>query len=389
MDAFVTIRNLAKRFGPLAAVDDVSFEIQQGATLALLGPSGCGKTTILRSIAGLETPDRGRIEIGGKVVLDREERIDLLPEERELGIVFQSYAVWPHMSVADNVGFPLKVRRVPKAERDKRVERMLEVVGLAEASHKPAPELSGGQQQRVALARALVHEPRLVLFDEPLSNLDAQLRDQVRMELKVLQDRLGFTAIYVTHDQSEAFALAGTVAVMNRGRIETIGPPREVFQRPRTPFVAAFLGLNVWPGNLVGPKAVSEGPDGRRYAQVALRGGISLWGLIEEARPITPGAPVVACVRKEHVGVRRLDGTAQPHDGRLPAVEQRFTGKVQAASFLGLEEEYMLVAEGVEMRAVRPPSGVRSGDAVEIGIRPQNCMVLAADGRLDNRESIA
>jgi iron(III) transport system ATP-binding protein len=384
VDAFVRVGNLKKRFGDLAAVDDVSFEVAEGHTLALLGPSGCGKTTILRSIAGLETPDQGSIAIGGKVVFDAAARVNLLPEARELGIVFQSYAVWPHMSVADNVGFPLKVRGLPKAEREERVDRILETVGLSAARDKPAPDLSGGQQQRVALARALVHEPRLVLFDEPLSNLDAQLRDQMRMELKVLQDRLGFTAIYVTHDQAEAFALAGTVAVMNRGRIETAGPPREVFQRPRTPFVARFLGLNVWPGKLHGAKGVSQGPDGQSYAQVTLANGFSLWGLIGDEAGIAEDAPVVACVRKEHIGVRKVDAGAQAPDGRLPAVEQRFAGKIRAASFLGLEEEYMIVVEGVELRAVRPPSGVRSGDMVEVSIRPQHCMVfLAPDGRSD------
>jgi ABC-type Fe3+/spermidine/putrescine transport system ATPase subunit len=223
-----------------------------------------------------------------------------------------------------------------------------------------------------------------VLFDEPLSNLDAQLRDQMRMELKMLQDRLGFTAIYVTHDQAEAFALAGTVAVMNRGRIETAGPPREVFQRPRTPFVARFLGLNVWPGKLVGSKGVSQGPDGQSYAQVTLANGFSLWGLIGDEEGVIDDAPVVACVRKEHIGVRKVDAGAHAPDGRLPAVEQRFAGTVRAASFLGLEEEYLIVVEGVELRAVRPPSGVRSGDTVEVSIRPQNCMVfLANEGRME------
>jgi iron(III) transport system ATP-binding protein len=381
VDAFVKVSNLRKRFAGLTAVDGVSFEVGEGHTLALLGPSGCGKTTILRSIAGLETPEQGAITIGGKAVFDSGARVNLLPEQRELGIVFQSYAVWPHMSVADNVGFPLKVRGVAKAEREQRVARMLDVVGLSAARDKPAPPLSGGQQQRVALARALVHEPRLVLFDEPLSNLDAQLRDQVRLELRMLQDRLGFTAIYVTHDQAEAFALAETVAVMNRGRIDALGSPRQVFQRPRTPFVARFLGLNVWPGKL---KAVSDGPDGQRYAQVALAEGFALWGLLDEGQSIGEGAPAVVCVRKEHVGVRKLDGGAPASDGRLPAVEQRLAGKVRAASFLGLEEEYIIVVEGVELRAVCPPSGVQSGDAVEVGIRPQNCMVFSAtEGHMD------
>jgi iron(III) transport system ATP-binding protein len=383
MDAFVKVRDLRKRFGDLAAVDGVSFEVGEGHTLALLGPSGCGKTTILRSIAGLETPEYGSIEIGGRAVFDGASRINLLPEERELGIVFQSYAVWPHMSVADNVGFPLRVRGMAKAERAARVDRILEIVGLSAARDKPAPELSGGQQQRVALARALVHEPRLVLFDEPLSNLDAQLRDQMRLELKVLQDRLRFTAIYVTHDQAEAFALAESVVVMNRGRIETIGSPREVFRRPRTPFVARFLGLNVWPGTLLGPNA--DGPDGQRYAQVALADGFSLWGVIDDDHAVTAGTSVVACLRKEHMDVRPLAADRPKSAAGFALSEgQTFAGEVRAASFLGLEEEFMIVIAGMELRSVRPASGVGTGDAVEVSIRPQDCLIFRATaGRLD------
>ena len=383
MDAFVKVRDLRKRFGDLAAVDGVSFEVGEGHTLALLGPSGCGKTTILRSIAGLETPEYGSIEIGGRAVFDGASRINLLPEERELGIVFQSYAVWPHMSVADNVGFPLRVRGVAKAERTARVDRILEIVGLSAARNKPAPELSGGQQQRVALARALVHEPRLVLFDEPLSNLDAQLRDQMRLELKVLQDRLRFTAIYVTHDQAEAFALAESVVVMNRGRIETIGSPREVFRRPRTPFVARFLGLNVWPGTLLGPNA--DGPDGQRYAQVALADGFSLWGVIDDDHAVTAGTSVVACLRKEHMDVRPLAADRPKSAAGFALSEgQTYAGEVRAASFLGLEEELMIVIAGMELRSVRPASGVGTGDAVEVSIRPQDCLIFRATaGRLD------
>jgi len=382
MDAFVKVENLRKRFGDLAAVDGVSFEVGDGHTLALLGPSGCGKTTILRSIAGLETPEHGSIAIGGRPVFDSASRTNLLPEERGLGIVFQSYAVWPHMSVADNVGFPLRVRGMAKTERAARVERILEIVGLSAARDKPAPELSGGQQQRVALARALVHEPRLVLFDEPLSNLDAQLRDQMRLELNELQDRLGFTAIYVTHDQSEAFALAESVVVMNRGRIETVGAPREVFRRPRTPFVARFLGLNVWPGQFLGP--TSAGPEGQRYAQIGLADGLSLWGVVDDNQAVTAGTPVVACLRKEHIDVRRAGGQPSPAAKSTCPGEQTFAGVARAASFLGLDEEYMIVIAGVELRAVRPASGVASGDAVDVTIRPQDCMIFRATaGRLD------
>jgi iron(III) transport system ATP-binding protein len=378
VDAFVTVDRLRKRYGDLAAVDDVSFEVAKGQTLALLGPSGCGKSTILRSIAGLESPNEGSIAIAGRTVLDVAARINLPPQQRELGMVPQAHAVWPHMSVGGNVGFPLEARGIAGAEQQERVDRMLDVIGLSAVRDKPAAELSADQQQRVALARALVCEPRLVLLDEPLSDHDPQVRERVRLELKMLQERLGFTAVYATRDQAGAFALGGTVAVMNSGRIEAAGPAREVFQRPRTPFVARFLGFNVWPGRLIGSKGVSQGPDGQRFAQVALTDGFSLWGLIAQDETPADDAPVVACVRKEHIGVRKIDAAAQASDGRLPAVEQRIAGQVRTALFAGLEEEYLISVAGVELRAVRPPTGVHAGDAVEVSIRPQNCMLLRA-----------
>ncbi len=367
--AFVDLRGLSKRFGSVLAVDDVSFSVGEGDTLALLGPSGCGKTTVLRCLAGLETPDAGRIAIAGRTVFDAGAGLDVSPERRGIGIVFQSYAIWPHMTVAGNVGFPLKVRGVPKAEQRDRVARVLDIVGLRAFAESPATQLSGGQQQRVALARALVYEPRLMLFDEPMSNLDAQMRDQVRIELKTLQDRLGFTAIYVTHDQSEAFALAGNVVLMNRGRIETTGPPREVSFRPRTPFVARFLGLNVRGGTALrtGDPAV-----GLCHAEVALSEHVTLRGLIGGERPMPVGAPVVLCVRKEHVAVRRLAPGEAPGEGAL-------AGEIVAASFLGLEEEYVVRLDGVELRAVQVPLGVAAGDRVAVTIRPEDCTVLPAE----------
>ena len=371
-DAFVTVRNISKRFGDVVAVDDVSLSVGEGHTLALLGPSGCGKTTVLRCVAGLETPDQGHIAIAGKVVFDHTRGINVMPEDRALGVVFQSYAVWPHMTVAENVGFPLKVRKVAAAEQRDRVARILDLMGLAPWHDKPATQLSGGQQQRVALARALVYEPRLVLFDEPMSNLDAQLRDQMRGELKILQDRLGFTAIYVTHDHAEAFALAETVAVMNRGRIETSGSPRDVSYRPRTPFIARFLGLNVCEGKVL---RSGDLPVGLCYAEVALSDRLTLRGLIGDERPMPSGAPVLACVRKEHVAIRKLAPGAAPSNG-----PHSWVGEVRAASFLGLEEEYIVDLGGVELRAIQPPSGVQSGDRVEVVIRAEDCTVFSEAG---------
>jgi len=357
-EAFVRVDRLVKSYGTHRALDGVSFGVGQGHTLALLGPSGCGKTTMLRCIAGLERPDSGTIEIGGQVVFDAARGVDLPAEERQLGIVFQSYAVWPHMTVAENVGFPLRVRRVPKADVTTRVARMLEIVGLGHAAGKSATQLSGGQQQRVALARALIHEPRLVLFDEALSNLDAALREQMRMELKVLQNKLGFTAIYVTHDQSEAFGLAEWLVVMNGGRVETEGRPRQVFQRPATPFIARFLGLNVVEAEMIGRAG--------EIAEIRLPQGARLRGILGDGPAPATGSRVLACIRKEHVRLGQESGLA-PLEAEL-----------RASSFLGLTEEYVLDLGGVELRAVQPPSGGVPGDRVAIAIRPEECVVLPA-----------
>ncbi len=374
--AFVRVKDLRKRFGELVAVDGVSFKVEQGHTLALLGPSGCGKTTILRCLAGLETGDSGSITIGDAPVFDRNTGIDLKPDERELGIVFQSYAVWPHMTVAQNVGFPLKVRGIGKAEIAARTSRILDMVGLGAVRDKPATALSGGQQQRVALARALVHEPRLVLFDEPMSNLDAQLRARMRMELAVLQERLGFTAIYVTHDQAEAFSLAETVAVMNAGRIETIGDPRSVFARPQTPFVAEFLGLNVLRG-----KAVRASPSGGGafLVDVALADGVRLRGTLR-GKPPAEGTSVLACIRKHHVTVKKNGETVARPDGSEALDKQTIGGVVRAASFLGLEEELIVAIGGVEIGAIQPPRGLHAGEPVTVTMAAEDCIVFVADG---------
>lgn len=363
--AFVKVEKLVKTFGPLKAVDGVSLEVADKHTLSLLGPSGCGKTTILRCLGGLERPDGGRIEIAGKTVYDSAKGINLPPEERQLGIVFQSYAVWPHMTVAENVGFPLMVRKKGKAETRERVARMLELVGLGAMIDKPATQLSGGQQQRVALARALVHEPRLVLFDEPMSNLDAQLREQVRIELKILQERLGFTAIYVTHDQSEAFALAEQVIIMNRGRIDAMGPPKEVFDEPRTPFVARFLGLNVLEGKV--ESVLTK--NGRDYAEVSI-GEVNLIGRVGLGAKLAPGERAAACVRREHVHVTSAGQTKEA------GTMQVLPAEVRASSFLGLVEEFSISLGGTELRAIQPYTGKYSGP-VNVSIAAEDCIVLA------------
>ena len=228
--------------GGVTAVDDVTFSIAAGQAFTLLGPSGCGKTTALRCIAGLERPGAGVITLDGAELFNAEAGMFVPPDKRGIGMVFQSYAIWPHMNAFDNVGFPLRIGRRPRAEIRDRVSWALDMVQLGGFAERESTQLSGGQQQRLAVARALVQEPRLLLLDEPLSNLDAKLREEMREELKRLQSALELTMLYVTHDQAEAIMLSDRIAVMSEGRILQEGPPREIYERPRSPFVAGFVG---------------------------------------------------------------------------------------------------------------------------------------------------
>jgi iron(III) transport system ATP-binding protein len=238
----VFVEDLTIDYGRVRAVDGVSFGIEPGELVTLLGPSGCGKTSILRAIAGLERNSGGKITIAGDVVSDAATKTFLAPERRNIGMVFQSYALWPHMTVAEAVGYPLRRRKVPKAQHHDRVMKTLATVGMEQFANRRVPELSGGQQQRVAIARALVYEPRILLLDEPLSNLDANLRERMRIEIKELQSRVGITTLCVTHDQTEALAMSHRVIVMQAGRIEQIGTPVELYENPRTRFASESLG---------------------------------------------------------------------------------------------------------------------------------------------------
>jgi ABC-type Fe3+/spermidine/putrescine transport system ATPase subunit len=241
----VKLLSIRKNYGAVRAVDEVSLNIEVGEVFTFLGPSGCGKTTTLRMIAGLETPDGGDILFKDRPVVLSRDRLLVPPNKRNVGMVFQSYAIWPHMTVLENVAFPLRVRRVKSAEVRDRVAEVLALLGLAGLEERPATMLSGGQQQRVALARALVYEPDVLLLDEPFSNLDAKLREQLRLELKLLQRRLGITVIFVTHDQTEALSLSDRLAVMSNGRVEQIGRPFELYECPATAFVRDFLGRTI------------------------------------------------------------------------------------------------------------------------------------------------
>ena len=293
--AGIGIEHVTKRFGGVAAVRDLSLEIADREFVTLLGPSGCGKTTLLRLIAGFMAPDDGVIRVG-TATLSTPTGL-LPPERRGMGMVFQNYAVWPHKTVYQNVAFGLEVRKVSRAEIRERVARVLELVTLAGLEQRYPAQLSGGQQQRVALARSLVVEPSILLLDEPLSNLDAKLRERMRWELKALQRRTGITFVYVTHDQSEAMALSDRIAVMHQGEVMQLGPPREVYTRPANKTVADFMGLvNLIPGRVVR----AAGDD----SLVAVGGGTSV-GVVLPPGAVA-GQAVQVAVRPESVSLTAL-----------------------------------------------------------------------------------
>lgn len=368
----VFVKNVRKFFGDFEALKSISFEVERGSTVALLGPSGCGKTTMLRCIAGLEEGEEGTISIAGRTVFDSKQRINLRPEQRDLGVVFQSYAIWPHMSVAENVGFPLKLRGVNRREMGERIDRVLDIVGLRQWRDSPSTRLSGGQQQRVALARAVIHEPQLVLFDEPLSNLDAQLREQMRLELKVLQERLRFTAIYVTHDQIEAVALAKKIVIMSHGRIEAIGPPEQIFERPPTSFVARFLGFNVVEG--VVSRIEPFGVPGAATAKVDITFGANrlIRGLTSNVDSLRHGSRAIACFRREHTLLSQARDAIRVDDSIFDAT-------ISAASYIGLHHEYLLTVDGVELRAFGSAPSAHSR-SVQVAVRLRDCFIFPQPG---------
>jgi len=303
---FVELDRLSKQFGREQAVRDVSLSVAQGEFLTLLGPSGCGKTTTLRCIAGLERPDAGEIRIDGEFVVSTQRGLCLDPEDRNIGMVFQSYAVWPHMTVFDNVAYGLRVRHVDQAGIKELTMKALELVGLEQLAERYATKLSGGQRQRVALARAIVYKPKVVLFDEPLSNLDAKLREQMRIELVRLQHEVGITSIYVTHDQAEALVMSDRVVVMNEGRIQQIADPHTIYTRPVNAFVAKFIGVaNLLEGIVLGRSGESwelEIGLGAERAPLRLRA--------DRDDRFAPGRSAVLCVRPEDIRLH----TARPDD---------------------------------------------------------------------------
>jgi iron(III) transport system ATP-binding protein len=350
-----------ERGNVIRAAQDVSFEVPAGKLFTLLGPSGCGKTTTLRSIAGLEKPRSGEISVGGTLIYSSRSNVFIPPNRRGLGMVFQSYAIWPHMTVFENAAFPLQVSksRISRKEIEAKVARVLKVVALEEMAEREATNLSGGQQQRLALARALVMEPPLLLLDEPLSNLDAKLRERMRFELKRLQRELGITTVYVTHDQSEALALSHSIAVMNHGQIQQTGAPREIYERPGNQFVADFIGTT----NFL--RATVDGPDAAAgFYRVASEVGRLK---VRAVDALEPGMKVVISVRPEDI---RLSETRPSGDNVLE-------GTVHTKVFLGESVDFEVkINERPVLSRAHPSLGTRVGHPIHLSLDPEKCVAL-------------
>ena len=338
--------NVVKRYGETAVVDGITFTVAPGEFFTLLGPSGCGKTTTLRLLAGLETPDAGEITLQGRTLAAPARNILVPIDKRNMGMVFQSYAIWPHLTVFENVAFPLRVRGEPRATIRKRVLEALEVVGLKGFEDRGSTELSGGQQQRVALARAIVYTPALLLLDEPLSNLDVKLREQMREELHALHKRLNLAVVYVTHDQAEALALSDRIAVVNQGKLEQVGSPAEVYEHPHTRFVGDFLGRTIILKGTMHKDAGQSVVDVQGAGRVMINGDISFG----------EGADVRILSRPEDISL-------------LPAGElapNQVVGKVEHVAYMGDHLEYTIEAAG---RTLLMPASKRDNYPIGAGVR--------------------
>jgi iron(III) transport system ATP-binding protein len=365
------VEGLTKAYaaGPLAA-DHVSLRLDGGSLFTLLGPSGSGKTTTLRCVAGLETPDSGSITVGDRAVYSSEQRIDIAPNKRGFGMVFQSYAIWPHMSVFENAAFPLaairRSQRMDKSTIRSTVLAVLESVQLGHLADRSATKLSGGQQQRLALARALVMQPRLLLLDEPLSNLDAKLRDDMRLELKKLQLDLGVTTLYVTHDQTEALALSDMVGVMHEGRLQQVGTPDQIYREPATRFVAEFIGSsNFVAGRVTAVRGAT--------CEVETPGGVVVGDCVDA---LQPGDGAVVAVRPELISL------SEGADGQQPTEPGRWQAVVRARAYLGEAVDYLVsIEDRIEIRVRSGPSVVfEPGDRVTVDLRMARPRVFADEG---------
>jgi iron(III) transport system ATP-binding protein len=354
----IEVSNLVVRYGDSTAVDGIGFGIASGEMVTLLGPSGCGKTTTLRAVAGLETPSAGSIRLNDETVYSAAERRNVPTEKRGVSMVFQSYAIWPHMTVFDNVAYGLRVRKLPQAEVRQNVQRVLGLVQMQAFAERPASKLSGGQQQRVAVARAIAFSPNVLLFDEPLSNLDAKLRAEMRVELRELQRRLDITALYVTHDQEEALAISDRVIVMNGGKIEQIGTPEEIYNRPRSHFVADFVGsANLIEGKVRGP----SGSNGTLIFETD--GGIRLEVVAVDAS--RTGQTTVA-LRSSYI-----------HLGHAGGSQNAVAGRIHRRMFHGDFIQYVVDWPAGQLIVRRPPTELfDEGGEVTISFEPVHCVLL-------------
>jgi len=359
--AELIIENLCKHFGQVKAVDNVSLTVADGEFLTLLGPSGCGKSTTLFAVAGLDTPTSGRIIVGDTVFFDGATGRNVPPEARNCGLVFQSYALWPHMTVGQNLAFPLQLRKVAKAEQAKRVKEALGLVEMEAYEGRYPHELSGGQQQRVALARTLVYAPRLLLLDEPLSNLDAKLRIRARAWLKDLQSRLGITTIYVTHDQVEALSLSDRIAVMDGGRLVQVGTPAEIYSRPVSPFVADFIGASNF---LKGRVANAEAG----FVAIEMAAGHIVKAMATAG--VERGASVQVAIRPENIVA--VNGSGAPEGFNV------LEGVVRGRDYLGSRFQYLLDLGGDEVR-VEIENDI-SEQQLQIAFSPENCIAFPIEG---------
>lgn len=350
------LRDVTKLFGSVYAVDHVSLDVNEGELFFLLGPSGCGKSTFLRTIAGFYQPDTGDLHFGDKLMND------VPPHKRNIGMVFQNYALWPHMTVYQNVEYGLNVRKIPAEDKKNKVKKVLEIVRMSEYAERNPNQLSGGQQQRIALARALVIEPDILLLDEPLSNLDAKLRLDMRQEIKRIHSEAGITSVYVTHDQKEALSLADRVAVMRDGKIVQIGTPREIYNLPVDAFVADFIGeTNFLQGKL-------RGVDAREFAVETPIGEVRS-NVIE--REFTVGDSVLCCIRPESVTIS---------DDPLDNIPNQFESVIQSVTYLGDVEEYWLnIGNSWEIKVILHNPGTyerKAGDKVHVSFQPQDAITL-------------
>ena len=351
--ASVELRGLTKKYGAQAVVDNISMTIEHGTLVCLLGPSGCGKTTTLRLIAGFVEPTEGEIRVGDRVVSSPQKTLP--PERRNMSMIFQSYALWPHMTVAENIVYGLKLRKVDRATIKKKLDDILATTRLAPLAQRYPGELSGGQQQRVALARALIVEPETLLLDEPLSNLDANLREEMRFEVRRLHDAFRYTTVYVTHDQSEAMTTADVICVMNLGKIEQAGSPEDIYDRPRSEFVARFIGMsNVLKGKALDNNRVS-------FAGVPLR---------VTGDPLQPNGETAVSIRQHQIELLAKEPAVK--DNVVPATVIRQV-------FLGNERDYMVEAEdGTQLRIVtEADDSIAPGSPVWLRMPPERCRALA------------